>query len=264
MALSLLALAFTIPLAAGRFNIGGEGQLILGAVGAPPLASPSPSSLCRCCSRCSSCPPSWLEPCGPWIAAWLMDRFRVNEILSTVLLNFVSLRDPRLPRLAHLARRGGRRGGHPADRCGRRAAHHRNDRRMHAGVVLVVILRDRPRVPRETQRSRLRAARGWSERAGCCTSTASARRGRGRVDGRRRRARRPRWWHRGRWSPPPDARGNPVQLPPARDHHRPHRPRRRSSHFRSSRSALPCSRSAPARCSASPAPRPSWFSSWRA
>ena len=25
-----------------------------------------------------------------WIAAWLMDRFGVNEILSTVLLNFVS------------------------------------------------------------------------------------------------------------------------------------------------------------------------------
>ena len=32
--LVLIAYSFTIPLAAGKFNIGGEGQLIIGAVGA--------------------------------------------------------------------------------------------------------------------------------------------------------------------------------------------------------------------------------------
>ncbi|MFQ5911299.1 MAG: ABC transporter permease, partial [Thermoplasmata archaeon] len=32
--LLLQALAFTVPLAAGKFNIGGEGQLIVGAIGA--------------------------------------------------------------------------------------------------------------------------------------------------------------------------------------------------------------------------------------
>ena len=30
--LVLLALAFTVPLAAGKFNIGGEGQMIVGAI----------------------------------------------------------------------------------------------------------------------------------------------------------------------------------------------------------------------------------------
>jgi simple sugar transport system permease protein len=88
--LTLMALAFTIPLAAGRFNIGGEGQLLLGATGAAAVGI-----------TLSDLPLPVLLPLvlvggalagGVWagIAAWLMDRFRVNEILSTVLLNFVS------------------------------------------------------------------------------------------------------------------------------------------------------------------------------
>ncbi|HEX5532881.1 MAG TPA: ABC transporter permease [Actinomycetales bacterium] len=88
--LTLLALAFTIPLAAGRFNIGGEGQLLIGATGAVAVGI-----------TLSDLPMPVLLPLvliagalagGVWagIAAWLMGRFRVNEILSTVLLNFVS------------------------------------------------------------------------------------------------------------------------------------------------------------------------------
>jgi simple sugar transport system permease protein len=88
--LTLLALAFTIPLAAGRFNIGGEGQLLIGATGAVAVGI-----------TLSDLPMPLLLPLvlvagvlagGVWagIAAWLMDRFKVNEILSTVLLNFVS------------------------------------------------------------------------------------------------------------------------------------------------------------------------------
>ncbi len=88
--LTLMALAFTIPLGAGRFNIGGEGQLILGATGAAAVGI-----------TLSDLPTVVLLPLvilagilagGLWagIAAWLMSRFRINEILSTVLLNFVS------------------------------------------------------------------------------------------------------------------------------------------------------------------------------
>ncbi len=88
--LVLQALAFTIPLAAGRFNIGGEGQLLLGASGAAAVGI-----------LLADLPTPVLLPLvlvagvlagGVWaaLAAWLMVRFGVNEILSTVLLNFVS------------------------------------------------------------------------------------------------------------------------------------------------------------------------------
>lgn len=88
--LTLLALAFAIPLGAGRFNIGGEGQMILGATGAVAVGI-----------TLSELPMLILLPLviiagvlagAVWagIAAWLMQRFKVNEILSTVLLNFVS------------------------------------------------------------------------------------------------------------------------------------------------------------------------------
>lgn len=88
--LTLMALAFAIPLGAGRFNIGGEGQLIIGATAATAVGI-----------TLSDLPMPLLLPLvliagmlggGLWagIAAWLMSRFHVNEILSTVLLNFVS------------------------------------------------------------------------------------------------------------------------------------------------------------------------------
>lgn len=88
--LTLLALAFAIPLGAGRFNIGGEGQLILGAVGSVAVGI-----------TFSELPQVVLLPLvlvsgvlagAVWagIAAWLMSQFKINEILSTVLLNFVS------------------------------------------------------------------------------------------------------------------------------------------------------------------------------
>lgn len=88
--LVLLAFAFTIPLKAGKFNIGGEGQMIMGAVGAAaagilfadlPLIILLPLVLA-----------AGVAFGGLWalIAAWLLYRFNINEILSTVLLNFVS------------------------------------------------------------------------------------------------------------------------------------------------------------------------------
>lgn len=86
----LCAYAFTIPLATGKFNIGAEGQLLVGATGAVAVGI-----------VWSDLPMVILLPCVllagvlagvVWagIAAFLMVRFQVNEILSTVLLNFVS------------------------------------------------------------------------------------------------------------------------------------------------------------------------------
>lgn len=88
--LTLIALGFTIPLAAGRYNIGGEGQLLVGATAAAGVGI-----------VWSELPAAVLLPMvilagivggAFWAAipALLMGRFRVNEILSTVLLNFVS------------------------------------------------------------------------------------------------------------------------------------------------------------------------------
>ncbi|MFQ5576158.1 MAG: ABC transporter permease [Anaerolineae bacterium] len=88
--LLLQALAFTVPLAAGKFNIGGEGQLIVGAIGATAAGI-----------LFAGLPPVLLLPLvlaagvlfgALWAAvpAWLLYQFRMNEILTTVLMNFVS------------------------------------------------------------------------------------------------------------------------------------------------------------------------------
>ncbi|MFQ5342027.1 MAG: ABC transporter permease [Anaerolineae bacterium] len=88
--LLLQALAFTVPLAAGKFNIGGEGQLIVGAIGATAVGI-----------LFAGLPTLLLLPLvilagvlfgGFWAAipAWLLYRFNINEILTTVLMNFVS------------------------------------------------------------------------------------------------------------------------------------------------------------------------------
>ena len=62
--LVLLALAFTIPLAAGKYNIGGEGQLLVGATAAAAvgIALEDLAAGASCCRSCCS-PASW--PAGP-------------------------------------------------------------------------------------------------------------------------------------------------------------------------------------------------------
>jgi ABC-type uncharacterized transport system permease subunit len=88
--LLLQALAFTVPLAAGKFNIGGEGQLIVGAIGATAVGI-----------MFAGLPLILLLPMvilagivfgAFWAAipAWLLYRFGINEILTTVLMNFIS------------------------------------------------------------------------------------------------------------------------------------------------------------------------------
>lgn len=88
--LTLLAFAFVIPLISGRFNIGGEGQLLVGAIGATAVGLswgglPAPVLIPLVLIAAVLCGAIWAA-----IAAALMRRFGVNEILSTVLLNFVS------------------------------------------------------------------------------------------------------------------------------------------------------------------------------
>jgi simple sugar transport system permease protein len=88
--LVLLALAFTVPLAAGKFNIGGEGQMIVGAIGAAAAGI-----------LLADLPMFLLLPLvilagvlfgAFWgaIPAWLLYQFGINEILTTVMMNFIS------------------------------------------------------------------------------------------------------------------------------------------------------------------------------
>ena len=88
--LTLLALAFIIPYTAGKFNIGGEGQFLMGAIGATAAGIMFADW------------PIWiLLPVviisgfivgliWGFIPGFLLYRFGIHEILSTVLLNFVS------------------------------------------------------------------------------------------------------------------------------------------------------------------------------
>ncbi len=88
--LVLLALAFTIPLTAGKFNIGGEGQMMAGGIGAAAMGILFPDL-----------PAILLIPLvilggvvagALWglVPAWLLYKFNINEILTTVLFNFVA------------------------------------------------------------------------------------------------------------------------------------------------------------------------------
>lgn len=88
--LTLTAFAFTVPLSSGKFNIGAEGQMLAGAIGATAVGI-----------TCASLQPVILVPLvilggivagALWglIAAWLLYQFNINEILSTVLMNFIS------------------------------------------------------------------------------------------------------------------------------------------------------------------------------
>lgn len=88
--LTLQALAFSIPLTAGKFNMGGEGQMLMGAIAASavgivgadlPLVILLPLVII-----------AGMLAGALWglIPAWLLYKFNINEILTSMLLNFVS------------------------------------------------------------------------------------------------------------------------------------------------------------------------------
>lgn len=88
--LTLCALAFTVPLSSGKFNIGAEGQMLVGAIGAAAVGIlgrdlPAPLLLPLVILAGMLAGAFW-----GLIAAWLLYQFNINEILSTVLLNFIS------------------------------------------------------------------------------------------------------------------------------------------------------------------------------
>ena len=88
--LVFMALAFTIPAKGGKFNIGGEGQLIMGAVGAAIvgiLLADAPGFILLPLVLLAG---FIFGAFWAFIPAILLYRFNINEILSTVLLNFVS------------------------------------------------------------------------------------------------------------------------------------------------------------------------------
>lgn len=88
--LLLQALAFTIPFAAGKFNIGGEGQLIVGGIAAAAagiLFADLPLLILLPVAILLGMLAGGLWVVGP---AWLLYRFGINEILTTVLMNFVA------------------------------------------------------------------------------------------------------------------------------------------------------------------------------
>lgn len=88
--LTLQALAFAIPLTAGKFNMGGEGQMLVGAIAAAAVGIVG-----------AGLPGVVLVPLvilagilagALWglIPAYLLYKFNINEILTSMLLNFVS------------------------------------------------------------------------------------------------------------------------------------------------------------------------------
>lgn len=89
--LVLTGLAVAIPFQAGLFNIGGEGQALVGAfacalVGAAmPASTPSIVAFGACLGVAAIAGGSWGA-----IAGGLKVRFGVNEVITTIMLNFIA------------------------------------------------------------------------------------------------------------------------------------------------------------------------------
>jgi simple sugar transport system permease protein len=138
--LTILGVGVAIAFRAGMFNIGGEGQLLLGAIAATVVALGSAESLGR-----ASIPVALIAAGvagGAWagIAALLRVRYGVLEVISTIMLNFVAanlvsylvrgpLQEPTriYPQTASVA---------SAARLPRLA----DDTRLHAGIVIAVLV----------------------------------------------------------------------------------------------------------------------------
>ncbi|HVP22663.1 MAG TPA: ABC transporter permease [Conexivisphaerales archaeon] len=88
--LLLMSLGFSIPLIVRKFNVGVEGQFLLGAVGAVAVGLTFSNGL-----GIASVPVLLLASIAfgmfwAFIPAILLYRFKVNEIVSTILMNFIS------------------------------------------------------------------------------------------------------------------------------------------------------------------------------
>ncbi|MEM2613555.1 MAG: ABC transporter permease, partial [Nitrososphaerota archaeon] len=88
--LLLMSLGFAIPLMARKYNVGVEGQFLLGAIGAVTVAFslsslPGPILITLILTGGVIFGAAWAL-----IPALMLYKFNVNEIISTILLNFIS------------------------------------------------------------------------------------------------------------------------------------------------------------------------------
>jgi general nucleoside transport system permease protein len=89
--LTLVGLAVAIPYRLRLFNIGGEGQLLMGAFAAAltgayiPDFMPAPLAQFICILAAMSAGGSWAL-----IAGGMKIRFGINEVISTIMLNFIA------------------------------------------------------------------------------------------------------------------------------------------------------------------------------
>jgi general nucleoside transport system permease protein len=89
--LSLLGIAVAVAFRGGVFNVGGEGQFLLGAVAAAVVGlqlndAVSPLALTATLTVASLAGGAWAA-----IAALLRSRFGVLEVISTIMLNFIAV-----------------------------------------------------------------------------------------------------------------------------------------------------------------------------
>jgi general nucleoside transport system permease protein len=89
--LILTGLAVALALQAGVFNIGAEGQLLAGAAASAVIAVKLSSPLGALTLPAALATSVVAGALWAGIAAWLRSRFRVLEVISTIMLNFVAL-----------------------------------------------------------------------------------------------------------------------------------------------------------------------------
>jgi general nucleoside transport system permease protein len=89
--LILAGLAVALAFRAGVFNIGAEGQLLIGATAATIVGSKLSAELGVLTLPVALVAGAVAGAAWSGIAAWLRSRFRVLEVISTIMLNFVAL-----------------------------------------------------------------------------------------------------------------------------------------------------------------------------
>ena len=89
--LLLVGLAVAIAFRAGVLNIGAEGQLIVGAIGASVVALALPTWPTMVLIPLMAGAGALAGGCWAGVAAWLRARFGVLEVISTIMLNFIAL-----------------------------------------------------------------------------------------------------------------------------------------------------------------------------
>lgn len=89
--LILAGLAVALAFRAGVFNIGAEGQLLVGATAATIVGSQLSTELGVLTLPVTLVAGTVAGAAWAGIAAWLRSRFRILEVISTIMLNFVAL-----------------------------------------------------------------------------------------------------------------------------------------------------------------------------